>query len=92
MDNNNGDLLNIVSILIGLQNLQENREQTAHNNVQIANDNQAKFLLDELKKQFDEQNKMLNEILQILKKQEKHLLFLFFVLKSIVIFIFYCYN
>lgn len=68
MDNNNGDLLNIVSILIGLQNLQENREQTAHNDVQIANDNQAKFLLDELKKQFDEQNKMLNEILQILKK------------------------
>lgn len=68
MDNNNGDLLNIVSILIGLQNLQENREQTAHNDVQIENDNQAKFLLDELKKQFDEQNKMLNEILQILKK------------------------
>ena len=68
MDNNNGDLLNIVSILIGLQNLHENREQTAHNDVQIANDNQAKFLLDELKKQFDEQNKMLNEILQILKK------------------------
>lgn len=68
MDNNNGDLLNIVSILIGLQNLQENREQTAHNDVQIANDNQAKFLLNELKKQFDEQNKMLNEILQILKK------------------------
>lgn len=64
----NCDLLNIVSILIGLQNLQENREQTAHNDVQIANDNQAKFLLDELKKQFDEQNKMLNEILQILKK------------------------
>ena len=68
MDNNNGDLLNIVSILIGLQNLQENREQTAHNDVQIANDNQAKFLLDELNKKFDEQNKMLNEILQILKK------------------------
>lgn len=68
MNNNNGDLLNIVSILIGLQNLQENREQTAHNDVQIANDNQAKFLLDELKKQFDEQNKMLKEILQILKK------------------------
>lgn len=68
MDNNNGDLLNIVSILIGLQNLQENREQTAHNDVQIANDNQAKFLLNELKKQFDEQNKMLKEILQILKK------------------------
>ena len=68
MDNNNGNLLNIVSILIGLQNLQENREQTAHNDVQIANDNQAKFLLDELKKQFEEQNKMLNEILQILKK------------------------
>ena len=68
MDNNNGDLLNIVSILIGLQNLQENREQSEHNDIQSANDNQTKFLLDELKKQFDEQNKMLNEILQILKK------------------------
>ena len=92
MDNNNGDLLNLVSILIGLQNLQENREQSEHNDIQSANDNQTKFLLDELNKKFDEQNKMLNEILQILKKQEKHLLFLFFVLKSIVIFIFYCYN
>lgn len=64
----NGDLLNIVSILIGLQNLQENREQSEHNDIQSANDNQAKFLLDELNKKFDEQNKMLNEILQILKK------------------------
>ena len=68
MDNNNGDLLNIVSILIGLQNLQENREQSEHNDIQSANDNQTKFLLDELNKKFDEQNKMLNEILQILKK------------------------
>lgn len=68
MDNNNGDLLNLVSILIGLQNLQENREQSEHNDIQSANDNQTKFLLDELNKKFDEQNKMLNEILQILKK------------------------
>lgn len=66
-DNNNGDLLNIVSILIGLQNLQENREQTAHNDVQVANDNQARFLLGEIKKQFDEQNLMLKKILEILK-------------------------
>ena len=65
--NNNGDLLNIVSILIGLQNLQENREQSEHNDIQSANDNQTKFLLDELNKKFDEQNKMLNEILEILK-------------------------
>lgn len=68
MDNNNGDLLNLVSILIGLQNLQENREQSEYNDIQSANDNQTKFLLDELNKKFDEQNKMLNEILQILKK------------------------
>ena len=40
----NGDLLNIVSILIGLQNLQENREQSEHNDIQSANDNQAKML------------------------------------------------
>lgn len=63
----NGDLLNIVSILIGLQNLQENREQSEHNDIQSANDNQTKFLLDELNKKFNEQNKMLNEILEILK-------------------------
>lgn len=63
------DLINIISVLIGLQNLQENREQSAHNDVQSANASQAKFLLNELTKQFEKQNEMLKEILIILKKE-----------------------
>lgn len=61
---NNGDLLNIVSILLALQNLQENREQTKQNDVQTANDKQAKLLLNEIGAKFNEQNEMLNRIEQ----------------------------
>lgn len=64
------DLIDIISVLIGLQNLQENREQSAHNDVQSANAIQAKFLLNELTKQFEKQNEMLKEILIILKKEK----------------------
>lgn len=68
------DMLNAISVIIGMQNLKENREQSAHNDVQIANSEQAKYLLCEIAKQFEEQNKilleqtnMLKEILNILK-------------------------
>lgn len=59
---NNGDLLNIVSILLALQNLQENREQTKQNDVQAANNKQAKLLLNEIGARFEEQNKTLKNI------------------------------
>jgi hypothetical protein len=59
----NDNLLNILSVFLALQNLQENREQSAHNDVQIANDNQAKLILTEINGKFAEQNKMLEEIL-----------------------------
>lgn len=58
------DLISIVSFLVGLENLSENRQQSAHNDVQVANTAQAKFLLDELSKKFDEQNEMLRKILE----------------------------
>jgi hypothetical protein len=58
-----GNLLNILSVFLALQNLQENREQSAHNDVQIANDNQAKLILTEINGKFAEQNKMLGEII-----------------------------
>lgn len=58
-----GNLLNILSVFLALQNLQENREQSAHNDVQIANDNQAKLILTEINGNFAEQNKMLGEII-----------------------------
>lgn len=59
---NNGDWLNIFSILLALQNLQENREQIKQNDVQAANDKQAKLLIDEMNAKFDEQNKKLKNI------------------------------
>lgn len=60
---NGMDALTVLSLLIGYENLVENRQQSAHNDVQAANDNQAQFLLQELKTMFQEQNAMLEEIL-----------------------------
>ena len=64
----NDNFLNVLSIILALQNLQENREQSAHNDVQIANDNQAKLILTEINGKFAEQNKMLEEILETQKE------------------------
>lgn len=81
-NNNNtdisGNLLDLVSIFIGLENLVENRQQSADNNVNAANQRQAKEILDDLHKQFDKQNAMLEyqnhlleEIILLLKGEEK---------------------
>lgn len=65
------DLISIVSFLVGLENLSENRQQSAHNDVQAANTKQAQFLLDELGKKFDEQNEMLRKIMEGMKHDSK---------------------
>lgn len=67
-NNNIFDIAQIVSLYIGLLNLYENREQSAHNDVSSANDRQAAYLLEELGNKFDEQNKMLKQILEAVKK------------------------
>lgn len=59
MNNNELDILAVVSVLLGVQNLQENRQQSAHNDVQLANDKQAEYLLQEINRRFDEQNNIL---------------------------------
>lgn len=56
------DLLSILSFLLGCENLLENREQSRQNDVQSANNKQAKYLLEELSRKFEEQNKILEEI------------------------------
>ena len=67
-DNNNlFDIINLASLIIGMQNLRENRVQSAHNDVQVANSEQAQYLLTELTRQFEYQNQQLTEILQTLK-------------------------
>ena len=51
------DLLVVISILLGYENLIENREQSAHNDVSATNDKQAQYLLNQLSVLFKEQNK-----------------------------------
>lgn len=63
------DILSVMSFLLGLENLQENRQQSAHNDVQAANARQEQNLLKEIGRMFKEQNKTLNNILQLLKNK-----------------------
>ena len=65
-NNDNNELINLINILsfvIGYSNLQENRQQSANNDVQAANKAQAKYLLNEINRRFDEQNKILEELM-----------------------------
>lgn len=58
--------INMLALALGFQNLTENRQQTAYNDVHAANDLQEKHLLAEIGKRFDEQNEILkrqNEVL-----------------------------
>lgn len=70
-ENNADNLLNVISILIGYQNLMENRQQSAHNDIEKHNQKQAKIILDDLHAKFEEQNHLLQEILNILKGEKK---------------------
>lgn len=59
------DMLSVISFIIGYSNLIENRQQSAQNDVNAANDKQAKHLLDELGKRLDRQDAMLKKILEV---------------------------
>lgn len=60
------DIISVLSFFIGIENLSENREQSAYNDVHNANDRQAAYLLDTLGKKFEEQNAMLRKIMEVL--------------------------
>lgn len=64
------NLINILSFMVGLENMQENRLQSAQNDVQAANDKQAHYLLQEINRRFDEQNKILARLLELLEEEE----------------------
>ena len=78
MNNKEYDFLDIITILsfyLGYRNLVENEQQSKStdelikkNDVNVANDNQAKFLLQELSRKFDDQNVMLERILKAVEK------------------------
>lgn len=69
------DLLAVLSLYLGLRNLTENEQQSdaqlkilRQNDIGAANDRQAAYLLEELERKFDEQNTMLKQILEAVKK------------------------
>lgn len=62
------DILSILSFYVGYENLIENRQQSATNDVSAANNKQAQILLAALERQFEKQNEMLREILEAVRK------------------------
>ena len=65
--------------MLGYQNLVENRQQSAHNDVEKHNQKQANMILDDLHAMFEDQNKtlekqnhLLQEILNRLKGEKKN--------------------
>ena len=46
--------INLLALALGFENLQENRQQSAQNDVQAANDKQAEYMLAAINKRFDE--------------------------------------
>ena len=73
-DQNNtfGNWIDIIALLIGLQNLMENRIQTAQNDVNAANDAQAEYLLTEINRRFDEQNEKIERLIEIIGEDVAH--------------------
>ena len=66
------NLIDILSFMVGLENMKENRLQSAQNDVQAANDRQAEYLLNEINRRFYEQNEMLRSMqkeLDILREE-----------------------
>lgn len=55
------DILNLASLMVGLQNLSENRSQSEHNDIQRENDRQATYLLTEIARLFAELKKKYTE-------------------------------
>lgn len=66
------DVLGVASFMLGLENLQENREQSAQNDVNAANDKQASYLLSEIGKRLDRQDRTLEAILEKLERLESN--------------------
>lgn len=69
------DFLSVMSFYLGYRNLLENKIQSKNtddlikkNDINLANDKQDKFLLEELSGKFDEQNAMLERILKAVEK------------------------
>ena len=67
------DMLGVASFLLGWENLMENRQQSAQNDVGAANDKQASYLLAEIGKRLDSQDRTLGTIMNKLEQLERRL-------------------
>ena len=67
------DILGVASFMLGYENLLENRSQSAQNDVGAANDKQASYLLSEIGKRLDRQDRTLEAILNKLEQLERRL-------------------
>lgn len=72
-ENNFFNGINLLAFALGYENLQENRQQSAYNDVHAANDEQAQFLLLEIDRRFKEQNAILEKQNVILEEQNEML-------------------
>ena len=70
---NYSDLLNALSLILALENLSENRQQSQYNDVHKANDEQAELLLEKINNRFAEQNENIDLILGILQEHTEKL-------------------
>lgn len=64
------DLATIFFGYIGCLNLMENRQQSAQNDVNAANDKQAKQILSEIGKRLDAQDAMLKKIMEVITNEK----------------------
>lgn len=66
------DAISVASFLLGVENLNENRQQSAQNDVNAANNKQASYLLSEIGKRLDRQDRTLEAILEKLERLESN--------------------
>lgn len=61
--------VDILALLIGLENLFENRQQTAYNDVNAASERETRCILETVNKRLDAQDAMLRKILDRLESR-----------------------
>lgn len=69
MDNSFDQVVNIVSLVLGIMNLQENLTQSDKQDIVNNLDNKAKLLLDKINEHLKNQDKKLDLIIQLLQEK-----------------------
>lgn len=67
------DIISVASFLLGYENLMENREQSAQNDVGAANDKQASYLLEKIGEMLDRQDETLERLTGMIERLERRM-------------------